>query len=181
MQFRSLGKCPLKVSALCLGTMMFADQTDLAEARNTVAHARDHGANFMDTADVYSLGRCETLLGELFKDGSRHDWVLASKLGTRMGNQPNQSHYSRRWVERACEDSLRRQGTGHLDSGRPSADRGRCGVWACSGTAAGRCPGSALTSRRSVRVGRQRACPGRRPDRRDRCGAEPGCSDPGAA
>lgn len=115
MQYRSLGKSPLKVSALCLGTMMFADQTDLAEARNILAHAREHGVNFIDTADIYSMGRCESLLGELFKDGSRRDWVLASKLGNRMGTEPNQSHYSRRWVERACEDSLRRLGTDHLD------------------------------------------------------------------
>jgi len=115
MPYRCLGKSPLKVSALCLGTMMFADQTDLAEARNILAHAREHGVNFMDTADVYSVGRCESLLGELFRDGSRHDWVLASKLGNRMSAEPNQSHYSRRWVERACEDSLRRLGTDHLD------------------------------------------------------------------
>jgi len=115
MQYRSLGKSPLKVSALCLGTMMFADQTDLAEARNIMAHARAHGVNFIDTADIYSMGRCESLLGELFKDGSRRDWVLASKLGNCMGTEPNQSHYSRRWVERACEDSLRRLGTDHLD------------------------------------------------------------------
>lgn len=115
MQYRSLGKSPLKVSALCLGTMMFADQTDLTEARNILAHAREHGVNFIDTADIYSIGRCESLLGELFKDGSRRDWVLASKLGNRMGAEPNQSHYSRRWVERACEDSLRRLGTDHLD------------------------------------------------------------------
>ena len=57
MQYRNLGKSPLQVSTLCLGTMMFADQTDLAEARNIVAHAREHGVNFIDTADVYSTGK----------------------------------------------------------------------------------------------------------------------------
>ena len=112
MQYRSLGKSPLRVSALCLGTMMFADQTDLAEARNILAHAREHGVNFIDTADIYSMGRCESLLGELFKDGSRRDWVLASKLGNRMGTEPNQSHYSRPWVERPCQDSPRPLATG---------------------------------------------------------------------
>ena len=81
MQYRTLGRSPLEVSALCLGTMMFADQTDLAEAGEIIAHARDAGVNFMDTADVYSLGRCETMLGELLRDGARNHWILASKLG----------------------------------------------------------------------------------------------------
>jgi len=115
MQYRTLGRSPLQVSALCLGTMMFADQTALAEAREIVAHARDAGVNFMDTADVYSLGRCETMLGELLRGGERDHWVLATKLGNRMADGPNRSGYSRRWVERACEDSLRRLGTDHVD------------------------------------------------------------------
>jgi len=115
MQYRTLGRSPLQVSALCLGTMMFADQTALAEAREIVAHARDAGVNFMDTADVYSLGRCETMLGELLRGGERDQWVLATKLGNRMADGPNRSGYSRRWVERACEDSLRRLGTDHVD------------------------------------------------------------------
>ncbi|MFM1855489.1 MAG: hypothetical protein RLZ83_798 [Pseudomonadota bacterium] len=115
MQYRHLGRSPLEVSALCLGTMMFADQTDVTEAREIVAHARAHGVNFMDTADVYSLGRCETMLGELLRGGERDHWVLATKLGNRMAEGPNRSGYSRRWVERACEDSLRRLGTDHVD------------------------------------------------------------------
>ncbi|MGA1287051.1 MAG: aldo/keto reductase [Rubrivivax sp.] len=115
MQYRHLGRSPLEVSALCLGTMMFADQTDVTEAREIVAHARAHGVNFMDTADVYSLGRCETMLGELLRGGERDHWVLATKLGNRMADGPNRSGYSRRWVERACEDSLRRLGTDHVD------------------------------------------------------------------
>lgn len=115
MQYRSLGRSPLKVSALCLGTMMFADQTDAAQAREIVAHARDHGVNFIDTADAYSLGRCETLLGELLQGGARDHWVLASKVGNRMNEDPNAVQYSRRWIERACEGSLKRLGTDHLD------------------------------------------------------------------
>lgn len=115
MQYRSLGKSPLKVSALCLGTMMFADQTDLAEARSIAAHAREHGVNFIDTADVYSTGKSETMVGELLKAGSRHDWVLASKVGNKMSERPNESQYSRSWVERECEASLQRLGTDHLD------------------------------------------------------------------
>ena len=56
MHYRHLGKSNLQVSALCLGTMMFADQTDRAEARSIVADAREHGVNYIDTADAYSLG-----------------------------------------------------------------------------------------------------------------------------
>ena len=114
MQYRNLGKSPLQVSALCLGTMMFADQTDRAEAKNIVAHAHEHGVNFIDTADVYSTGKSESMVGDLL-DGSRHDWVLASKVGNKMGERPNQAQYSRSWVERACNDSLQRLGTDHID------------------------------------------------------------------
>ena len=65
MQYRRLGKSNLKVSALCLGTMMFADQTDRAEAQAIVADAREHGVNYIDTADVYSLGAAEAMVGDL--------------------------------------------------------------------------------------------------------------------
>ncbi|MES2958681.1 MAG: aldo/keto reductase [Pseudomonadota bacterium] len=114
MHYRNLGKSPLEVSTLCLGTMMFADQTGLAEARNIVAHAHEHGVNFIDTADVYSYGASEKMVGDLI-DGSRHDWVLATKLGNKMSERPNESQYSRHWVERACEASLQRLGTDHID------------------------------------------------------------------
>jgi aryl-alcohol dehydrogenase-like predicted oxidoreductase len=114
MQYRPLGKSPLKVSSLCLGTMMFGDQTDLAAARDIAAHAHEHGVNFIDTADVYSLGGSEAIVGELLQ-GRRHDWVLATKLGNRMSDRPNESHLSRPWVLRACEESLRRLRTDHID------------------------------------------------------------------
>ncbi len=114
MQYRNLGKSPLKVSALCLGTMMFADQTDRAEAKNIVAHAHEHGVNFIDTADVYSTGKSESMVGDLL-DGARHDWVLASKVGNKMSERPNETHYSRTWVERECNASLQRLGTDHID------------------------------------------------------------------
>ena len=114
MRYRPLGKSALQVSELCLGTMMFADQTDLAEARNITADALDHGVNFIDTADVYSTGASETMLGELLQ-GQRHQWVLASKLGNRMSDKPNEGLYSRRWVMQACEASLQRLRTDHLD------------------------------------------------------------------
>ena len=114
MQYRQLGKSPLKVSTLCLGTMMFADQTGQAEARDIVAHAHEHGVNFIDTADVYSAGQSEKMVGDLL-DGSRHDWVLATKLGNPMSERPNESQYSRSWVQRECDASLRRLGTDHID------------------------------------------------------------------
>ena len=114
MHYRNLGKSPLKVSALCLGTMMFGDQTDRAEAKNIVAHAHDHGVNFIDTADVYSTGKSESMVGELL-DGSRHDWVLATKVGNKMSERPNESHYARSWVLRECDASLQRLGTDHID------------------------------------------------------------------
>jgi aryl-alcohol dehydrogenase-like predicted oxidoreductase len=114
MQYQNLGKSPLKVSSLCLGTMMFADQTDATEARRIVDSAHDQGINFIDTADVYSLGGSETMTGTLIKS-RRHDWVLATKLGNRMSDRPNESHYSRAWVLRACDASLQRLGTDHID------------------------------------------------------------------
>jgi aryl-alcohol dehydrogenase-like predicted oxidoreductase len=114
MHYRNLGKSPLKVSALCLGTMMFGDQTDITEAARITAHALEHGVNFIDTADVYSTGASETMLGELLQ-GQRQRWVLATKLGNAMSSLPNESQYSRRWMQRACDASLQRLRTDHID------------------------------------------------------------------
>ena len=80
MQYRRLGKSNLQVSALCLGTMMFGDQTGREEAQAIVADAQAHGVNYIDTADVYTKGASERMVGELLK-GQRHDWVVATKLG----------------------------------------------------------------------------------------------------
>lgn len=114
MQYRRLGKSNLKVSALCLGTMMFADQTDRAEAQAIVADAREHGVNYIDTADVYSLGAAETMVGELLK-GQRDDWVLATKLGNPMSKRVNDRYFSRTWMMRALDASLQRLQTDHVD------------------------------------------------------------------
>jgi aryl-alcohol dehydrogenase-like predicted oxidoreductase len=114
MQYRRLGKSNLKVSALCLGTMMFADQTDRAEAQAIVTDAREHGVNYIDTADVYSLGGAETMVGELLK-GQRDEWVLATKLGNPMSKRINDRHFSRTWMLRALDASLQRLQTGHVD------------------------------------------------------------------
>jgi len=114
MQLITLGKSPLKVSRLCLGTMMFGDQTPLEDARAIVADAHEKGCNFIDTADVYTRGKSEEMVGQILK-GQRQSWVLASKVGNPMSDQPNQQGYSRSWMLRACEDSLHRLDTDHVD------------------------------------------------------------------
>ena len=114
MHYRNLGRSNLKVSALCLGTMMFGDQTDATEAARIVADAHERGVNFIDTADVYTTGASERIVGELIKP-HRHDWVLATKLGNKMSERVNEGHFSRAWVVRALESSLRRLQTEHID------------------------------------------------------------------
>ena len=114
MQYRTLGKSNLQVSALCLGTMMFGDQTAQDEAAAIVADARAHGVNYIDTADVYTKGASETMLGSLLK-GQRHEWVLATKLGNKMSDRVNESHYSRSWMLRELDNSLQRLQTDHVD------------------------------------------------------------------
>ncbi len=114
MQYRPLGNSPLNVSALCLGTMMFGDQTDINEARSIVAHAREQGVNFIDTADVYSIGKSETMVGALLKD-NRTDWILATKIGNKMSERPNEVGYSRAWMMSECEASLQRLATDYID------------------------------------------------------------------
>jgi aryl-alcohol dehydrogenase-like predicted oxidoreductase len=114
MHYRNLGKSNLKVSALCLGTMMFGDQTALAEATAIVTDACDHGVNYIDTADNYSKGGSETMVGQLLK-GQRHDWVLATKMGNAMSDRVNEGHYSRSWMLREIGASLARLQTDHVD------------------------------------------------------------------
>ncbi|AVT19929.1 NADP-dependent oxidoreductase [Paracidovorax avenae] len=114
MQYRRLGRSNLQVSALCLGTMMFGDKTGREEAAAIVADARERGVNFIDTADVYTRGASESMLGDLLA-GQRHEWVLATKLGNRMSDRVNESHYSRTWMLREVESSLSRLRTDHVD------------------------------------------------------------------
>jgi aryl-alcohol dehydrogenase-like predicted oxidoreductase len=94
--------------------MMFADQTPLGEAREIVSHAREQGVNFIDTADVYSKGKSEEMVGELLI-GQRDRWVLATKLGNRMSEDPNEVGYSRSWMLSECEASLKRLNTDRID------------------------------------------------------------------
>ena len=114
MQYRNLGHSNLKVSALCLGTMMFGDQTARDEAQAIVADAHAKGVNYIDTADVYTRGASELMLGELLK-GQRHDWVLATKLGNKMSDRVNEAHFSRSWMLREIDASLARLQTDYVD------------------------------------------------------------------
>ncbi|WP_353182905.1 aldo/keto reductase [Bosea sp. (in: a-proteobacteria)] len=114
MDYRRLGRSGLRVSPLCLGTMMFGGATDEAESRRIIDHARDAGINFIDTADVYNEGRSEEVTGRAIAE-HRQGWVLATKVANPMGSGPNRSGLSRRWVTQACEDSLRRLGTDVID------------------------------------------------------------------
>ena len=114
MDYRRLGRSGLKVSPLCLGTMMFGGATEEVEARRIIDHAHDAGINFIDTADVYNEGRSEEVTGRAIA-AHRQDWLLATKVANPMGAGPNRSGLSRRWVMQACEDSLRRLGTDVID------------------------------------------------------------------
>ena len=114
MHYRTLGKSPLQVSTLCLGTMMFGDQTDITVARRITDHARELGVNVIDTADVYTLGRSEQIVGELI-GAHRHDWLLATKVGNRMSDRPNEWRYSRAWVLHECDASLQRLAADRID------------------------------------------------------------------
>ena len=116
MQYRILGRTGIRVSVMCLGTMMFGawGGTTLQECRQILDAALDAGINFIDTADVYAFGESEEILGELL--GSRRDEVvLASKVNNAMGPGLNERGNSRRWIMREIEASLRRLRTDHLD------------------------------------------------------------------
>lgn len=116
MELRPLGRTGVQVSPLCLGAMMFGPwgNDDRADATRIIHRALDAGINFVDTADVYSAGVSEEIVGEALK-GRRDDVVLATKFFMPMGEDPNRRGGSRRWVVRAVEDSLRRLGTDHID------------------------------------------------------------------
>ena len=114
MHYRRLGKSNLKVSTLCLGTMMFGKQTPFDEAASIVASAREHGLNFIDTADSYNHGQSEKDVGKLLT-GQRQHWVLASKLGNPVSEAINEGHYSRRWLIQQTDAILARLQTDYLD------------------------------------------------------------------
>jgi aryl-alcohol dehydrogenase-like predicted oxidoreductase len=113
MEHRPLGRTGVSVSKLCLGAMMFGDwgNKDHDESIRIIHRALDAGINFVDTADVYSRGESEEIVGKALAGGRRDDVVLATKLQMPMGEDPNQRGNSRRWIIREVEDSLRRLNT----------------------------------------------------------------------
>ena len=116
MQYRTLGRTGIKVSPYCLGAMMFGamGNPDRGEGIRMIHKALDAGINFVDTADFYSHGESEEIVGEALK-GRRDRVVLATKAHLPMGEDPNQQGNSRRWLTRALDDSLRRLQTDHVD------------------------------------------------------------------
>lgn len=116
MKYRTLGRTGIKVSPYCLGAMMFgaAGNRDHDDSVRIIHKALDAGINFVDTADAYSRGESEEIVGKALK-GRRDTVVLATKAHLPMGDDPNQQGNSRRWLVRALDDSLRRLGTDHVD------------------------------------------------------------------
>jgi aryl-alcohol dehydrogenase-like predicted oxidoreductase len=116
MQLRSLGTTGVKVSPLCLGAMMFGEwgNPDHDESIRILHAALDAGVNFIDTADVYSRGESEEIVGKALK-GKRDSIVLATKVHGPMGDDPNEFGNSRRWIIKEVENSLRRLQTDWID------------------------------------------------------------------
>ena len=114
MIYNHLGKSGLKVSELCLGTMLFGKETNAKDSQTIIASALDNGVNFIDTADAYVAGESEKLIGRLIK-ANRNKWVLATKLANKINTVPYSGGLSRKWVVEACDNSLRRLGTDYID------------------------------------------------------------------
>ncbi len=117
MEYRTLGHTGVKVSPLCLGAMMFGawGNPDHDESIAIIHRALDAGVNFIDTADVYSRGESEEIVGKALAGGRRDNVVLATKVHGTMGDDPNEFGNSRRWIIREVENSLRRLQTDWID------------------------------------------------------------------
>jgi len=117
MHYRSLGRTGIKVSPLCLGAMMFGEwgNPDHDESVRIIQRALDAGINFIDTADVYSAGESEVIVGKALATVDRSRVVLATKVHAPMSDDPNAQGNSRRWIIAECDNSLRRLGTDYLD------------------------------------------------------------------
>jgi aryl-alcohol dehydrogenase-like predicted oxidoreductase len=117
MQTRFLGKTGVSVTPLCLGAMMFGDwgTKDHDESIRIIHRALDAGINFIDTADIYSAGESEVIVGKALAGGRRDDVILASKVHMPMGDDANQRGNSRRWIITEVENSLRRLQTDWID------------------------------------------------------------------
>jgi aryl-alcohol dehydrogenase-like predicted oxidoreductase len=116
MEYRNLGRTGVKVSPLCLGAMMFGawGEPDHDKSIRIIHTALDAGINFVDTADVYSQGENEEIVGKALK-GRRDDIVLATKFHGQMGDEVNHQGNSRRWIIKEVENSLRRLDTDYID------------------------------------------------------------------
>src|SRR5436190_3189845 len=117
MDTRTLGRTGIKVSPLCLGAMMFGawGNPDHDESVRIIHRALDEGINFIDTADVYSAGESEEIVGKALASGRRDNVVLATKFHAGMGTDPNMQGNSRRWIAREVDNSLRRLQTDWID------------------------------------------------------------------
>jgi aryl-alcohol dehydrogenase-like predicted oxidoreductase len=117
MPLRPLGDTGMKVSVLCLGAMMFGTwgNTDHDDSIKIIHKALDSGINFIDTADVYSAGESEEIVGKALKGGKRKDVILATKVHGRMGDDPNHEGNSRRWIMQEVDNSLKRLQTDWID------------------------------------------------------------------
>lgn len=121
MQYTSLGRTGLQVSRLCLGTMNFGPLTSEADSFTIMDQALEQGINFFDTANVYGRklgeGVTEQIVGRWFAQGGgrRDKVVIATKVYGKMGDWPNQQRISAYHIRRACEESLRRMQTDHID------------------------------------------------------------------
>ena len=117
MQHHQLGRTGISVSKLCLGAMMFGNwgTKDHDESIRIIHRALDAGINFIDTADVYSAGESEVIVGKALAGGKREHVVLATKVHFPMGDDPNERGNSRRWIITEVENSLRRLQTDWID------------------------------------------------------------------
>ncbi len=117
MNYRTLGNTGTKVTPLCLGAMMFGDwgNQDHDDSIRIIHRALDAGINFIDTADVYSRGESEEIVGQALAGGKRDNVVLATKVHGTMGDDPNQFGNSRRWIAKEIDASLRRLRTDWID------------------------------------------------------------------
>ena len=127
MKLRTLGHTGVTVSPLCLGAMMFGGwgNPDHQDSIAIIHRALDAGINFIDTADVYSRGESEEIVGQALAGSKRDNVVLATKVHGTMGDDPNEFGNSRRWIIKEVENSLRRLGTDWIDLyqiHRPEAD-----------------------------------------------------------
>ena len=115
MKYRQMGKTGLRVSELCLGAMTFGRETTEEDSFQILDRFVEAGGNFIDTADVYSTGTSEEILGRWLKGKSRADFVIATKVRFSMGSGPNDFGLSRKHIQDGIEKSLRRLGTDTID------------------------------------------------------------------